>query len=180
MPRSLFGSLAACALACLGLFGCNEEDPPALYLDLDYQLRCNDCEPRGNDGPVRDVQAVDGEGGNNLTCYYESNLLTLELEGSGFTFRILQARLGDDPGEFCEIVVSEGSGSQYRGDCRGPDDDSSGAPCELEITNEGGVLSGTLLCTNIRHELTPEYERYVVAPMSDDPVEFTVQGCSGL
>jgi hypothetical protein len=176
MPRLL----VACALSCVVLFGCNKEDPPALYLDVAYQLRCIDCEPRGSDGPIRDVQVVDGEDGANLTCYLQNNLLTLELEGSGFTFRILQARLDDDPGEFCEIVVSEGTGSQYRGDCRGPDDDSSVAPCELDLENDNGVLSGTLLCNNIRHELTPEYERYVVAPMSEEPVEFTVQGCTGL
>jgi hypothetical protein len=173
-------SLAVIAVACLGLLGCTNEDPPALYLDVAYQLRCIDCEPRGADGKVRDVQAVDGEGGDELTCYVEDDLLTLELEGDGFTFRILQAKLGDNPGDYCQIVVSEGPGSEYRGDCRAPDDDDSGAPCQLELENEGGVLSGTLLCNNIPHALTPEYERYVVAPNSDDAVEFTVQGCSGL
>src|SRR5688500_1593258 len=102
MHRSLV-ALAAFAL----IASCNEEDPAALFADVSYQLRCLDCNPIAPDGPKRDFSTTDGQNGTELSCRGSGGLVSLEIVGEGFTFKVLDARPGDQPGNQCEIQVSE-------------------------------------------------------------------------
>jgi len=181
MPRSvcLLSVLAVLASASVG---CKTEDPPALFLDLAYQLRCIDCSPRVADGPIRNLSIVDGEMNSSLSCYSSpsggTNLLYLELENEEFGLKLTQVRLGANPGDRCEVEIKEGAGNSYRGGCK-PVGSDDGAPCEVELTKEGDAIVGTIQCTRVAHTLTPTYTRHFVAPNSEDPVEITIVGCTG-
>jgi hypothetical protein len=50
----------------------------------------------------------------------------------------------------------------------------------VNVEADGEVIKGSLLCNLIPNRSTAEIKRYVVAPNSNDPVEFEVQGCVGL
>lgn len=177
MHRSL---LALVALAFIA--SCNKEDPAALFADVRYQLRCLGCTPVAADGPKRDFSATDGQDGVRLSCDADGGLISLRISGEGFTFNILDARPGDEPGNRCEVQVSEGgTGNEYRGGCKGVDGDGS-QPCEVELVRDGdGSFSGTVECHNIPHRVTAAAVRQLVAPGTmDEPAEISVQGCAGL
>ncbi len=174
----------ACLFAVVALLGCTNEDPAALFVDISYQLRCIDCDPRSPDGPMRDLLLVDGEMDTTLTCAASASGSTHEVDfsaqNSQYSLELHQVRLGANPGDQCQIEVKEGSGNTYRGGCKavGSDDD---APCEVELTNEGGAITGSILCRRIQHTLTPTYTRYLLSPGSqDEAAEITIQGCAGL
>lgn len=178
MHRSLLALAALAALALLA--SCNEEEPAALFADVAYQLRCLDCDPIGPDGPKRDFSVVDGQNDTSLSCDASSGRISLEISNPEFTFRIIKARPGKDPGNECEIRVSEGSGNEYRGGCKKVGGDGSN-PCEVELTVSGSSFSGTVQCRNIVRNLNAIYERQVVAPgTTDEPAEISVEGCAGL
>lgn len=169
------------ALAALAFVAsCNKEDPAALFADIAYQVRCLDCQPVTTDSPARDVSVVDGQNGTALSCEYINGRVTLHISNAEYGFDILGARLGDDPGDQCEVRVKEGSGNEYAGSCK-PAGSSGGAPCEVELMQDGSGFSGTILCKKIPHRRTTSLFRYVVSPRTtDEPAEISVQGCSGL
>jgi hypothetical protein len=174
MHRWLFA--LALVLTCAA---CSEEDPAALYADVNYQVRCLDCEPRVADDPERDLAVVDGEQDSSLRCESVGGLVSLEIETSEYAFKILNARLGNDPGDQCEVRVKEGI-NEYRGFCKaeGSDDEQ---PCEVELTADGSGFVGRVFCNQIRHHLSNTLLRYVVAPgTTDEPAEVVASGCSGL
>jgi hypothetical protein len=162
------------------LASCNEEEPAALFADVAYQLRCLDCTPVSPDSPKRDFSVVDGQDGTSLSCSVAAGAFTLEIVNEDFTFKILDALPGDDPGGQCQIRISEGSGNEYRGGCKkvGAGGDR---PCEVELTASGSGFTGTVECHAIKHNLNATLHRHVVAPGTDDePAEISVDGCAGL
>ena len=176
MHRSLL------ALAALALISCNKEDPAALFADVSYQLRCLDCTPVSADGPKRDFSVTNGQDGTELRCSVSSGLISLEIYGEGFKLNILDTRPGDDPGNRCEVQISEGgTGNEYRGGCKAVGS-SATPPCEVELIRDGeGSFNGTVECQGIRHRVTAAATRHVVAPgTSDKPAQVSVQGCAGL
>jgi hypothetical protein len=178
MHRSLLALAAFAVLPCLA--SCNEEEPAALFADVAYQLRCRDCDPTGSDSPKRDFSVVDGQDGTSLSCSASGGRISLEISNPDFSFRIIKARPGKDPGNECEIRVSEGSGNEYRGGCKKIGGDGMN-PCEVELTVSGSSFSGTVECRNILRNLNAIYERQVVAPGTvDEPAEISVEGCAGL
>ena len=174
MHRSL---LALAALAFIA--SCNEEDPAALFADVTYQLRCLDCQPVSPDPPKRDFSVVDGEDGTSLECYAEGGRVTLRINAGEFAFSIVDTRLGDDPGNECEVRVTEG-GNEYRGGCKSVGGSGSN-PCEVELTPDGSGFNGTIECHQIRHKSNNTWIRHLVAPgETAEPAEISAQGCAGL
>jgi len=162
----------------LSVAACTEEDPAALFADVSYQVRCLDCEPRTADGPERDLAVVDGDGAS-LRCESNGGLVSLEIETEDYAFKIMNARLGNDPGSQCEVRVKEGI-NEYRGFCK-PEGSDDEQPCEVELTADGSGFMGRVFCSQIRHHLTASLFRYVVAPgTNDEPAEVVASGCAGL
>lgn len=173
MPRLLL------VLALVPCFtGCSEEDPAALFADVNYQVRCLDCEPRTADDPERDLSVVDGDGAS-LRCESVGGLVTLVIEAGNYAFEIHNARLGNDPGGQCEVRVTEGS-NEYRGACKAEGSDDA-QPCEVELNADGTGFVGRVYCDQIRHHRSASLFRYVVAPgTGDEPADVVASGCSGL
>lgn len=190
MRPSPFLALAAlCHAACL-LAGCAEEDPAPLYVQTEYQVRCLGCQPQAVDDRARVVQALDGENGFTIECSTNDRggdrLVTFsaiytdpEQESRSHSISIAQAALdGDDPGSSCTVTVTEGANT-YEGRCTG-DDPTEERPCRVELSAEGGVVSGTVLCEGIANRSAAMVTRHVVAPGTEEAVEFEVHGCLGL
>jgi hypothetical protein len=176
-----FGCVLVCGAAC------KNEDPAALFLDFDYQVRCVDCVPRSNDDPAREIHAVDGEDDLTIDCS------TIEREGDrlvSFSLEHFDTKLGEvdfslsveqidldsgDPGAGCQVVAKEGS-NVYEGDCTDgdPNDDQ---PCSIELEQEGDGIRGTLHCVHIENKAQPTLRRHITAPGVDEPAEFEVTGC---
>lgn len=174
MHRSL---LALAALAFIA--SCNEEDPAALFAEVDYQLRCLGCTPVSPDAPKRELSVVNGEGGNQLECFATGDRITLRISGEGYGFDIVDALVGDDPGNQCQIRVIEGA-NEYRGYCKAIGDSGSN-PCEVELTRSGSGFDGTVECHNIQHKNNASWTRQLLAPGTmDKPATISAQGCSGL
>ena len=106
--------------------------------------------------------------------------VSLEIINPEYSFEVLNTRLGDDPGDQCQVRVKEGTGQEYRGSCK-PLESESDAPCEVELTADGSGFTGKVLCRKIPHQNNQSLFRYVVSPGTDDePAEVVAQGCSGL
>lgn len=177
MHRSL---LVLAALSCSFTVACNEEDPAALFADVSYQVRCIDCQPLTNDSPARNLAIVDGQDDTSLRCELANGQISLEIETAEYSFEILATRMGDDPGDQCEVRVKEGTGNEYRGRCK-PVGGSGDEPCEVELIRDGSGFNGTVMCDKIASHLNASLFRYVTSPSdSGDPAEVSVQGCAGL
>jgi len=180
--------LALVAASCL--FACVEEDPAPLYMDLDYQVRCIDCEPRTPDDDPHEIEAIDGEGNFTIDCNatrrggdrlvsFSALYRDPEREDDNFSISVVQANLDSgDPGGSCRLGVTEGD-NRYEGKCTAGDPTTE-EPCQIELEEEDGIVSGSLLCDNVPNLSSTLITRYVVEPGSSDPVEFEVHGCSGL
>jgi hypothetical protein len=175
-------------LALCALVGCNETDPEALYIDALYQLRCIDCEPRTNDGRLRDIHHLDGDDGFDLSCATESTsdgrLISFlaeytdpDSEAEDYAFQIDQAGLDDTAhGAACSVKVLD-SGSTYKGRCT-KGDPTAEAPCKVSLQREGDIVRGTVLCDRIPIQDMMNPFRYLRRPNSNRPVEVEVRGCS--
>jgi hypothetical protein len=184
MARSL--PLILCVL-CLS--SCQNEDPPPLYFQADYVLRCGGCTPLVPDEPRRNIELVDGEDGATLACSVEDvggrRLLTFTFVRNGETmsdrhgFVIRQIDLdGSSPGNACRVRAIEGSNT-YDDRCKAPDDDGD-AKCEIEVEADGETVTGKVYCNDFSDGETG-YTRDLVKPgSSNTPVEFEIYGCSGL
>ena len=178
--------LALCASLVLG--ACNETDPEALYIDVRYQLRCKDCSPRTNDGPVRDVHDLDGDGGFDLSCTTstgdEGRLIDFSLEYTdpkddhkNISLVVDQAGLGDAPhGAACSLKVSDG-GSTYEGRCANGETTDE-RPCAIALERSGDIVRGTLDCDRIPIQDMLSPFRYLKAPSSDKPAQIEIRGCT--
>jgi hypothetical protein len=179
-----FAAVAACTIACA------DEDPPPLYVETDYQVRCIDCEPRAADDVVRHVRALDGQDGFRVECTVTERegdrLLTFsavytdpERPNRSYSFGVVQANIdAADPGGSCRVTVSEGNNS-YEGDCTA-DSPNDEEPCELQLELEDEIVIGSVLCENVPNKNTAMITRHLVEPNGDEPAEFEVHGCRGL
>jgi hypothetical protein len=185
--RSLLALPLAVSLALCALVGCNETDPEALYVDVLYQLRCNDCEPRTADSPARDIHHLDGDQGFDLSCVSEptgdGRLISFwaeytdpENEALDYSFEIDQAGLdGTAHGAACSVKVVEGA-TTYEGGCT-KGDPTAEAPCKLSLKKEGDIVRGTVLCDQIPIQDMMNPFRYLRHPNSNRAAEIEVRGC---
>ena len=180
--------LALSLIAAPTLLACAKEDPPPQYVDIDYQMRCLDCQPIAPDYSAHDVTAIDGEDEFDVSCRTRGSKPTLtfsvghedqKTESNSFSFRIVDASLSrGDPGASCHVTVIEGN-STYDGDCTGgvPSVDK---PCQLELKKDNDVITGSILCRNIPNMLSREITRNLVKPGSDKAAKFELHGCEAL
>jgi hypothetical protein len=178
------------AIAAASALACTEEDPPPLYVDVDYQVRCIDCEPRAADDAARDIRAIDGELGFSVECSVTERggdrLLTFraiytdaERASRSYGISLVQANVeGGDPGGSCLVVVTEGSNT-YEGDCSADEPDEE-SPCQVELEAEDGIVVGSILCEGVPNKNSSMSTRHVVDPNSEDPAKFEVHGCRNL
>jgi hypothetical protein len=83
------------------------------------------------------------------------------------------------PGSACQLSVSEGS-NEYIGGCT-DDPPSAEFPCQVKLTHDDAVVSGTIFCDDIPLRGDQTVTRNVTRVASDTmPFEFEVQNCQGL
>jgi hypothetical protein len=182
------GRLLLLALIFSWLLGCTQDDPEALFIDLAYQVRCVDCDPRANDDPARAIHNVDGEEGLTLTCSViergGERLVSFAIEHTDsetnsvdYSLSVDQASLDSkDPGSGCRVRAKEGSNT-YEGLCTG-DDPSDETPCSLtDLKQSGNGVTGSLHCVHIPNKAQPELTRHIAAPSSTKAAKFEVTGC---
>ena len=187
MRRLAVSCLVSFSCASVGLLGCVEDDPAALFLDLDYQVRCLDCEPRSNDEPARKIHAVDGEDDLTINCSTElrdgDRLVTISLEhvdpedgDVDYSLSIDQVNLDSkDPGSGCRINAKEGP-NVYEGNCSGSEP-SEDEPCVIKLEQEGDGVTGTLHCVRIPNKAQPTLTRHIVASGSEKAAKLEATGC---
>lgn len=182
--------LLVLAFAAAFSSACTEEDPPPLYLEVDYQVRCFDCQPVAPDDAVRRVQALDAQDGFRVECNvaersggrllsFTAAYTDAEASRNNYSFGVFQANLDEaNPGSACRIVVSEGSNT-YEGACTAsePSDDE---PCRLEVEEADGIVMGSVLCEHVPNRNAATVTRHLVAPNSESAARFEAHGCRGL
>lgn len=174
-------------LLLLALLGCAQDDPAPLFLKIDYQVRCLDCDPRTADDPAHELRAVNGSAGLRVSCSSDTldGLRTFNVEVSsserqsngaeGYSLAIRQAAVGDDPGSACHVLAREGANS-YDGRCAA-EPPSPEIPCQVAVRMEQGVLLGSVLCDRIPNLATTALWRSLVKPRTHEPAEFEAHGC---
>lgn len=179
-------SLLALSAALCALAGCNESDPEPLYVDVQYQLRCFDCEEHTNE-PPHDIHHLDGDEGFALTCdtnptedgsliSFSAKFTDPENDKNDYGVEVAQAGLDDTPhGAGCTVKIFEGA-TTYAGRCADDEVDDD-HPCEVALHREGEVVRGTLSCDRIPIENMVEPFRYLRRPDADKPAEVEVRGC---
>jgi hypothetical protein len=171
--------------------GCTEDDPAPLFMDIRYQVRCVECEPRAPDDPVRDVQLLDGEMGFTIECFantrdgdrllsFSTVFINPDAASENYSIEVEQVNLDkSDPGSDCLVSVREGSNT-YAGDCT-KDDPTEDEPCSVSFDIEDDIVNGTIFCADIPNRNMAMTRRHVVAPgTQDEPAEFELHGCTGL
>ena len=175
---------------------CSSTDPAAVFIDIDYQVRCLICEPRSPDDPKRQIATLDGDNGYDVDCHVSTvgkdRVLSFsafyDAEGTSMdhSIEVLQAAYtGDDPGSKCLVRVRERS-NRYVGNCTGGNPEPD-APCKVEIDVKDGIVDGTVLCDEFANEASATSKRHLVLsdrpdPKADDlqPATFAIHGCKGL
>lgn len=166
--------------------GCTELDDPPVWVEFDYQVRCVDCVPKSFNDDPHNIGALDGDDGLNVTCTSEGDKITVQVtydqDGTDedWGFRLDSADVSEGgPGNGCTITVRE-SASEYRGACTA-DAPTTEAPCQVKLTHDDYLVSGTILCENIPNRVEKTVTRHVTKPGSDTmPFAFEVQNCEGL
>jgi hypothetical protein len=166
--------------------GCTELDDPPVWVDFNYQVRCVDCVPMSFNDDPHQIQALDGDDGLDTSCIAEDGRIALEVtfdaegDNDDWSFQLDGAEVGEDsPGNGCSVTVSEGV-SEYTGGCTA-DDPSVEAPCQVELSKDDYVVSGTIFCKRIPNIAEQTVTRYVTRPGSDSmPFEIEIQNCEGL
>ncbi len=182
--------LLALPLSVAALVGCNESDPEALYIDVLYQMRCIDCEPRTNDGPVRDIHHLDGDQGFDLGCELSDAKDGAQVsffaeyddpgnESNNYSIEIDQAGLGDAAnGPRCSVKVLD-NGTTYEGSCVATDENPD-PPCKVSLKKEKGVIRGSVSCKQIPVQDMREPIRYLYKPNSSKAAPIEIRGCDGV
>jgi hypothetical protein len=179
-------------LAVMALFGasCTTLDPAPIYIDMNYEVRCGDCQPRTVDDPQREIKVLDGERGYTLKCDVNTpggqRQISFSAEHLGahtsdaFKLSVEQAYLdGKDPGQACKVRVTEG-GNTYVGGCTGGSPTAAN-PCQISFTVDAGIVKGSFWCKALPNGANSTTTRDVVTPGSKaDAIKFEVDGCTGL
>jgi hypothetical protein len=175
-------------LACSA--SCSSDTTPTVYIQLSYQVRCLDCNPRAPDDNEHVIKNVDGEDGYKLTCQVkkENGVRRVDFSvahtssdaASSYTFTLEKGSLdGDDSSGECQVTVIEGDNT-YKAPCSS-DEPSDDSPCQAQFSVDKGVIKGGVLCNNILNEAASTLTRYVVSPGTrTDPAGFSLYGCAGL
>jgi len=171
-----------------GVFGCTSDTTPTVYVGTAYQVRCIDCQPRAQDDAVRSIKAVEGEAGHRLACRIDNESGTKRAtfsvvhdsadEAKNYALELNDANLSEESDGPCEVRVVDGANT-YKGAC-GSDEPTEDRPCQVSVRLEGRVLKGNIYCAKIPSDATANITRYVVAPLTRDPAQFEIYGCSGL
>jgi hypothetical protein len=170
---------------------CATSDPAPVYVSINYQVRCIDCNPRAADDSAHTITALDGADGFDVACTtqqlakgrlvtFSANLVDSAHPSKNYGIKILQADVEkSDPGSSCRVQVVEGSNT-YEGRC-GSAAPSADVPCQLnKLKVSNGVVTGKLLCDAIPNRNDSSVTRYLVAPGSTDPISLEVHGCPDL
>lgn len=169
------------------LSGCANTDPTPTFMDMDYQVRCRGMCNNSVDDPARSVVNLDGEDGYVVECLVtgsgSSREVTASVEcnsaddacGGEYAFKLLTARLGDDVGSECLVVISEGSNT-YEGKCTAGEP-SEDTPCKLDISEDDGAIVGSVRCIDIANVNAPTELRSVSEPGTDQPAAFSILNC---
>jgi len=186
------GCLFAVAVAAMG---CNNVDPAPLYIDIDYQVRCLDCEPRSPDDPARRIALINGELGYQMDCHtsvvdgdevLSFSILYSDPDDSSARHEIAVDRVdyqSGQPGSKCEVSVRERS-NLYEGGCTGSTP-TADEPCQIEINVEDGVVRGEILCLEIPNSNIVTSTRNLVhsdetGEPDERPAVFEIYGCTGI
>ena len=193
MSRWLYLSLIASLASWVGtsIGGCTDPDPAPLFMDIRYQVRCIECEPRAPDDPVRDIQLLDGEQGYTVACNantvdgdrvltFSTSFSNPDRESENFAISVKQVNIDkSNPGSACAVRVEEGSNT-YEGDCT-KDDPTADAPCSVAFEQDGDVIKGSVLCEDIPNRNMAMTKRHLVEPgTTDQPARFELHGCTGI
>jgi len=186
MRRLLF-LIACCVPAATS---CVTNDPAPLYADVNYQVRCIDCEPRAVDDTPHHITALDGEKGFDVACTTQSvsggrlvtfnaSLIDSKHPTSTYAFKILQANVDkQDPGSSCRVQIVEGNNT-YERHCTSRDP-TADVPCHVKISDVKGSAKGSVLCGELPNRNDMTVTRHLVKPGTSDPAPFEIQGCPGL
>jgi hypothetical protein len=178
-------------LGC-AVMACSSDTTPVIYMDLQYQVRCLDCEPRGPDDAAHKIKVVEGEDDYNLNCTvvrsggvrrvtFTASRLDKKDSSSSRVFEVRSASLDGDDNDAsqCQVHVVEGDNT-YDSTCSS-DDPSGDTPCQATLSEKGGIISGSLFCDKIPNLVSATTSRYVVKPAStSDGAPFKIYGCKGL
>jgi hypothetical protein len=190
IPLSIVG-LGLGYILC-GVGACSTDTTPTVYVDLAYQVRCLDCQPRSADDPQHAIKVVDGEDGYSLACNvkkvsgarrvtFSVSHLDVTQSSTDHAFKVSLGNIdADDTSLPCDVNIVEGANT-YEGACTSdPPSDQTG-PCQAKFSVKDGVISGGLYCNNIPNQANLTTTRYIVSPGSmTDPAAFKLYGCTGL
>jgi hypothetical protein len=184
------------AFVSFAVSGCASTDDPALFIDVDYQVRCLEPCMSAADDVKHQFATLDDDQGFQVECYAttvgKDRVLSFsaqhDVEGTNMDYgiEVLQAAFqGDDPGSKCLVRVKEKS-NRYVGKCTGGDPEPD-APCQVEIDIKDGIVTGTLFCVQFPNEGNEMSTRHLVlsdrfGTTHDDltPATFEIHGCKDL
>jgi hypothetical protein len=188
-------ALSVAVFATSFLVSCTTLDPAPLYLDINYQVRCGDCQPRSIDDKPRDIKVINGEDSYVISCNVNQvgakRQVSFTATHNGakasdtYKFNVDRAFIdGKDPGNACKVRVSEGANT-YVGSCTSGTP-TADKPCQLSFKPVDGVITGSIWCQALPNGANSTITRDVVAPYTDvsmptkAAVKFELDGCPGL
>ena len=187
---SLLASLLLCAA------GCTSEDQVPAYVSVTYQLRCLGSCFNAPDNPAHSFYYVDGEDDLDVRCQVSKaggkEVLGFSTYCSGGSAACGKDRLrfevsgldvnskDGNPGDGCQVTVREGS-NEYQSPCsNGPIKGDQRCQLKFKINKNDSLVTGNVRCTDMANANSPDITRYLVAPNTENAINFVVQGCVGL
>jgi hypothetical protein len=189
MRFSLVPHFAVVSLAAtVSLASCTSDDAPPLFMEMNYQLRCGDCDSNLPNDPIREVDRLDGEDDYEIDCIVSKSgdkrqiSISMKHADPDYKIGISQAFFEqNDPGSECEVTATE-AGNTYVGKCSAAAP-TEARPCQLSFEVSHGIVTGSVLCKRIANpRQSPPTTRFLVEGLSttDKPAKFEVHGCRGL
>jgi hypothetical protein len=170
---------------------CSSDTTPVVYIELAYQVRCLDCDPRAPDYTEHNIKHVDGEAGYAMACSvtkldgarrvtFSATHIDPMNSSTDHSLKVSLANIdGDDTDRPFDVRILEGA-TTYVGSGTS-DSPSDSQPCQARFTVKDNVINGGLYCAHIPSDSDIANNRYVVAPAtSSDPAPFKLYGCQGL
>jgi hypothetical protein len=179
------------SLLLASLSSCTSFDPAPVYVQMDYQMRCIDCQG-SSDHAAHNIKALNGEKDLSLECSVtqqgSARLLSFSLlsggEGPSYELEVSQLRLdGKGTGDACRVTVEEGGtlyGGKMLGKCT-PDEPTMDNPCQIKVDVDGDIIDGTIYCKQLTAAGNTSIWSHLVDPFSSsDPAVFELRNCTGL
>jgi len=170
-----------------GLAGaCTDLDDPPVWVEFSYQVRCAGCMPMAQNNEPHRIAALDGDDGLEVICTADGDKISVGVgyddddRAKDWSFRLDSVDVTEaGPGSACLLSVREGS-SEYVGSCT-DEEPTAEFPCQVKLTHEDSVVSGTIFCDDIPLSGDPTATRNVTKISSNTmPFDFEVQNCEGL